>query len=48
MPLDKQQVKVLVSAVADTREDEINCDECLAGWRSSRSASSSVPRFAKR
>ena len=31
MPLDKQQVKVLVSAVADTREDEINCDECLAG-----------------
>ncbi len=31
MPLDKQQVKFLLSAVADTREEEITCDECLAG-----------------
>ncbi len=31
MPLDKQQVKFLLSAVANTREDEITCDECLAG-----------------
>ncbi len=31
MPLDKQQVKALLSSVADTREDEIDCDECLAG-----------------
>ncbi len=31
MPLDKQQVKTLLSFVADTREDEITCDECLAG-----------------
>lgn len=31
MPLDRQQVKALVTSVAETREDEINCDECLAG-----------------
>ena len=31
MPLDKQQVKTLLSFVANTREDEITCDECLAG-----------------
>ncbi len=31
MPLDKQQVKTLLSFVADTREDEITCDECLGG-----------------
>ncbi len=31
MPLDKQQVKTLLSFVANTREDEIPCDECLAG-----------------
>ncbi len=31
MPLDKQQVKTHLSFVADTREDEITCDECLAG-----------------
>ncbi len=31
MPLDKQQVKTLLSFVADTHEDEIPCDECLAG-----------------
>ena len=31
MPLDKQQVVLLLSVVADTREEEINCDECLAG-----------------
>ncbi len=31
MPLDKQQIKTLLSFVADTREDEITCDECLAG-----------------
>ncbi len=31
MPLDKQQVKMLLSSVANTREDEITCDECLAG-----------------
>ncbi len=31
MPLDKQQVKTLLSFVADTREDEISCDACLAG-----------------
>ena len=26
MPLDKQQIKTLLSFVADTREDEITCD----------------------
>ena len=31
MPLDKQQVKALLSFVADTHEEEIGCDECLAG-----------------
>ncbi len=31
MPLNKQQIKTLLSFVADTREDEIACDECLAG-----------------
>ncbi len=31
MPLDKQQVKTLLSFAVDTREDEIPCDECLAG-----------------
>ncbi len=31
MPLDRQQVKALLSVVADTHEEEINCDECLAG-----------------
>ncbi len=31
MALDKQQLKTLLSFVADTREDEITCDECLAG-----------------
>jgi predicted anti-sigma-YlaC factor YlaD len=31
MALDKQQLTTLLSAVADTREDEIDCDECLAG-----------------
>ncbi len=31
MPLDKQQIKTLLSFVAHTREDEITCDECLSG-----------------
>ena len=31
MPLDKQQIKTLLSFVADTRDDEITCDDCLAG-----------------
>ena len=31
MSLEKQQVAALLSSVADTREDEIGCDECLAG-----------------
>ncbi len=31
MPLDKQQIRTLLSFVADTREDEITCDECLSG-----------------
>ncbi len=31
MSLEKQQVEALLSSVADTREDEIDCDECLAG-----------------
>ncbi len=31
MPLDTKQLKRLLSAVEDTREDEIHCDECLAG-----------------
>lgn len=30
MPLDIQQIKTLLSSVADTREDEIDCGECLA------------------
>jgi len=31
MPLDKQQLRSLISQVAQTREDELTCDECLAG-----------------
>ena len=31
MPLDKQQVGKLLASVAATREEEIACDECLAG-----------------
>ncbi len=31
MALKKQQVDALLSSVADTCEDEIACDECLAG-----------------
>ncbi len=31
MSLEKQQVEALLSSVADTREDEIGCNECLAG-----------------
>ena len=31
MTLDKQQLKRLLTSVADTREDEIDCDGCLAG-----------------
>jgi len=31
MPLDHQLIQALLSQVAETREDEISCDECLAG-----------------
>ena len=31
MPLDRTQLERLLAAVAGTREDEIPCDECLAG-----------------
>ena len=31
MPLNKQQIGMLLSSVADTRDNEITCDECLAG-----------------
>ena len=31
MPFDKQQIQTLLNFVADTSEDEITCDECLAG-----------------
>ena len=31
MPLDKQQIRTLLSAIAGTRDDEITCGECLAG-----------------
>lgn len=31
MPLDKQQVKTLLSFVAEAREEEIDCGDCLAG-----------------
>ena len=31
MLIGKQQIKLLLSFVAGTREDEIACDECLAG-----------------
>ena len=31
MPLDQEQLRMLVSFVASTRDDEIACDECLAG-----------------
>ena len=29
MPLTAQQIKNLLSSVASTREDEIDCDKCL-------------------
>jgi len=31
MPLDRRQIQRLLGFVADTRDDEIACDECLAG-----------------
>jgi hypothetical protein len=31
MPLDRQQIKTLLSAVSRTCEEEITCGECLAG-----------------
>ncbi len=31
MPLSKDQLSRLLVIVADTRDDEITCDECLAG-----------------
>lgn len=31
MPLSKDQLSRLLVIVADTRDDEIACDECLAG-----------------
>jgi len=31
MPLDRQQIKTLLSTVSRTCEEEINCGECLAG-----------------
>jgi len=31
MPLSKDQLSRLLEIVADTRDDEIACDECLAG-----------------
>jgi hypothetical protein len=31
MPLDRHQVRQLLSFVANTGEDEIACDECLVG-----------------
>jgi predicted anti-sigma-YlaC factor YlaD len=30
MPLDKQQIEALLSAVSRTREEELTCGECLA------------------
>jgi predicted anti-sigma-YlaC factor YlaD len=30
MALDREQVRKLIATVADTREDEIDCDTCLA------------------
>ena len=48
MPLDKQQVKTLLSFVADTREDEITCDECLAGMAEFAETQPSAPRFPTR
>jgi hypothetical protein len=31
MALDRRQLERLLTLVADTRDDEIACDECLAG-----------------
>ena len=31
MRLDRQQLKSLLTSVANTREDEITCGDCLAG-----------------
>lgn len=31
MSLERQLIRTLLSQVAETREDEISCDECLAG-----------------
>jgi len=31
MPLDRDQIGRLMRLVADTHEDEIPCDDCLAG-----------------
>lgn len=31
MPLSKDQLSRLLVIIADTRDDEITCDECLAG-----------------
>jgi len=31
MPLDKQHIETLLSAVSRTREDELDCGRCLAG-----------------
>lgn len=31
MPLEKQHLKRLLTSVAETLEEEIGCDDCLAG-----------------
>ncbi len=31
MALERQLIQALLSQIAQTREDEISCDECLAG-----------------
>lgn len=31
MPLNKEQLEMLISSVANTRPEEIACDDCLAG-----------------
>lgn len=31
MPLDKRQIETLLAAVSGTRDDEIDCGDCLAG-----------------
>ena len=31
MPLTREQTRALVAQVADTRNDEIVCDECMTG-----------------